>query len=213
MTKLKISGQESENSGVAERFGPPIFEERLSDEAEAMVEKLKSSYPDCKSAIMPALYIAQESFGSITKDAVSWVANRIGVSPVLVMEVASFFTMYYKKPVGKYHVQVCRTLCCALRGSKWVSEKLQSRFGVAPGDVTADGFWSYEEVECLGSCGTAPMAQINDVNFENLTPEGLDQILDRIEKEQPDLRFSTIKDQLGAGMSDHSRSQLKWTCL
>jgi NADH-quinone oxidoreductase subunit E len=127
---------------------------------------------------------------------------------VQVWEVATFYTMYYKQPVGRYHIQVCRTLPCALRGSKKISEFVHERFGIKPGEVTQDGMWSFDEVECLGSCGTAPMCQINDVFFENLTEEKLDQLLIRIQNEQPDLRLSTVRDDLGAGLSGCPKSEI-----
>jgi NADH-quinone oxidoreductase E subunit len=157
---------------------------------------------------MPLLYIAQEELGHITQQAVEWVAARLKMPPVQVWEVATFYTMYYKKPVGRYHVQVCRTLPCALRGAKKVSEYVHKRLGIKPGEVTQDGMWSFEEVECLGSCGTAPMCQINDAFFENLTEERLEALLVRIEKEQPDLRLSTVRDGLGAGLAGHPRSEI-----
>ncbi len=125
-----------------------------------------------------------------------------------VIEVATFYTMYYKRPVGRYHVQVCRTLSCMVCGAFDVLSQLKARFGVEANQVTADGMWSYEAVECLGSCGTAPMAQINDLFVENLTTEKLNGILDRIEKEQPDLRYSTIREDLGKGMKDLPRSEV-----
>ena len=181
---------------------------RLSARAEERIEALKRQYPDARSAVMPALYLAQEELGSITEEAVQWVSARVGIPPVQVMEVATFYTMYYKKPVGRYHVQVCRTLSCALCGSRQISQRLHDRLGLKPGEVSADGMWSWEEVECLGSCGTAPMCEINDTFFENLTPAKLDEIMKRIEAEQPDLRFSTATDQLGAGFKDRPKSEV-----
>jgi NADH-quinone oxidoreductase subunit E len=157
---------------------------------------------------MPALYIAQEELGHITPEAIDWVSAKVGIAPVHVLEVATFYTMYYKKPVGRYHVQVCRTLACALCGARKISERLRDRFGLLPNQVSADGMWSYEEVECLGSCGTAPMCEINDTFFENLTPEKLDEILDRIGKEKPDLRFSTTRDTLGEGIPGRTKSEV-----
>jgi NADH-quinone oxidoreductase E subunit len=180
----------------------------LSEKAEARIEEIKKLYPDARSAIMPALYIAQEELGHISEEAIQWVAQKVDVAPVHVMEVATFYTMYYKKPVGKYHVQVCRTLSCALCGSRALVEQLRKRFGTRSGEVTADGKWSYEEVECLGSCGSAPMCEINDCYFENLTQDKLASLLDRIEKEQPDLRFSTVKDQLGEGLKGAPKSEV-----
>lgn len=176
--------------------------------AEEKLEELKKRYPDARSAIMPALYMAQEVFGHITEDAIRWVSQKIGVAPVHVMEIATFYTMYYKKPVGKYHVQICRTLSCALCGAGGLTRHLKDRLKLEPGEVSKDGMWSYEEVECLGSCGTAPMCEINDVFFENLTPEKLGMILDQLEKEKPDLRYSAIRDQLGGGLKGYAKSEV-----
>ncbi len=196
-------------SGNAEARGKEMSEAvTLPREAEERVESLKQMYPDPRSAIMPALYIAQEHFGYVSSPAVQWVAARIGVAPVQVMEVATFYTMYYKKQVGKYHFQVCRTLSCALCGSKKITEYLQRRFHINPGEVTKDGQWSYEEVECLGSCGTGPMCEINDTYFENLTEDKLEQIIQRIDKERPDLRFSATKDGLGLGLAGYPKSEV-----
>jgi NADH-quinone oxidoreductase E subunit len=180
----------------------------LSEPAEKRAGEIIALYPQSRSAIMPLLYIAQEELGSITQEAVEWVAAKLSIAPVQVWEVATFYTMYYKKPVGKYHIQVCRTLPCALRGAKFISEFLHKRLGLKPGEVSRDGLWSFEEVECLGSCGTAPMCQINDVFFENLSEEKLEALMGRIEKEKPDLRFSTIRDELGAGLSGCPKSEV-----
>ena len=180
----------------------------LSDAAEAKVKELRDKYPQVKSAIMPALYIAQEELGWLTDDAIRWVSDRLDLPPSHVIQVATFYTMYYKKPVGKYHVQVCRTLSCMVCGARKLSAKLRERLSVEPNEITEDGMWSWEEVECLGSCGTAPMLEINDVYFENLTAEKLDELMDRIEKEQPDLRYSTVRQSLGGGLKDLPRSRV-----
>ncbi|MCB9029617.1 MAG: NAD(P)H-dependent oxidoreductase subunit E [Deltaproteobacteria bacterium] len=179
----------------------------LSQEADRKIEEIKAKYPNARSAIMPALYMAQEELGHLTGDAIAWVADKVGVSPAHVMEVATFYTMYYKHPVGKYHFQVCRTLSCAIRGAKELTKHLHQKFGILPHEVSGDGMWSYEEVECLGSCGTAPMCEINDVYFENLTPEKLEEIIKELEATQPDIRYSTLKDAIGAGMKN-TRSEV-----
>ncbi len=176
--------------------------------AEKRAEQLIAQYPQSRSAVMPLLYIAQEHFGLITQEGIEWVAAKLSLPPVQVWEVATFYTMYYKKAVGKYHIQVCRTLPCALRGAKRISEHLHEKLGLSPGQVSKDGLWSFEEVECLGSCGTAPMCQINDVYFENLTEQKLDALLARIEKELPDLRLSAVRDELGAGLSGCPKSEV-----
>ena len=157
---------------------------------------------------MPALYIAQEHLGWLTDEAYHWVAEQLDLAPAHVRAVASFYTMYYKEPVGKYHIQICRTLSCMLCGAKDITAHVKNRLGVKAGEVTSDGLWSFEEVECLGSCGTAPMVEINDVFFENLTPASLDSLMDRIEKEKPDLRYSTLRGELGTGLADLGRSQV-----
>ena len=180
----------------------------VSAEAQKRAQEMIAQYPQKRSAVMPLLYIAQEHTKYITQSAVEWVAAQLGMPPVQIWEVATFYTMYYKKPIGQYHVQVCRTLPCALRGARKVSEYFHKKFGVQPGEVTKDGMWSFEEVECLGSCGTAPMCQINDVFFENLTDEKLDQLVARIEQEKPDLRYSTVKDELGAGLAGCPKSEI-----
>ena len=183
---------------------PVVF----SAAAEKRADEVIAQYPQKRSAVMPLLYIAQEETKFVTQQAVDWVASKLEMPPVQVWEVATFYTMYYKKPVGQYHVQICRTLPCALRGARKVSEYFHKRLGLQPGEISNDGMWSFEEVECLGSCGTAPMCQINDVFFENLTDEKLDVIVSRIEKEQPDLRFSTIRDELGAGLAGSPKSEI-----
>jgi len=180
----------------------------LSPAAEKRAQEIIAQYPQSRSAVMPLLYIAQEERGLITQEGVEWVSAKLSIPPVQVWEVATFYTMYYKKPVGTYHVQVCRTLPCALRGAKRISEFLHTKLGLMPGEVSADGLWSFEEVECLGSCGTAPMCQINDVFFENLSEERLGKLLERIAKERPDLRLSTVRDELGAGLAGAPKSEI-----
>lgn len=180
---------------------------QLSAAAEAKLQSLLTRYPDGKSAVMPALYIAQNELGWVSESVIRWVASHLNIPEAHVVEVATFYTMYYKKPVGKYHVQVCRTLSCMLCGARKLTAHLQKRLNLKAGEVSADGFWSYEEVECLGSCGTAPMVEINDVYFENLTVEKLDALLDRIVKEKPDLRYSQVREELGLGLSDLPRSE------
>jgi NADH-quinone oxidoreductase E subunit len=181
----------------------------LSDAAEAQAREVIARYPQKRSAIMPLLYIAQEELEYINQQAINWVASRLEMPPVQVWEVATFYTMYYKKPVGKYHVQVCRTLPCALSGARKISEFVYKRLKVKPGEVTPDGMWSFEEVECLGSCGTAPMCQINDHFFENLTEQRLEELFSRIEREQPDLRLSAVRDSMGEGLAGHPKSEIR----
>jgi NADH-quinone oxidoreductase E subunit len=99
-------------------------------------------------------------------------------APARVLGVVSFYTLYNMKPVGRHHIQVCRTLPCALRGAENVTRLLKKKLGIEPGQTTADGRFTLSEVECLASCGTAPMMQVNDDYYENLTEEKIDEILD-----------------------------------
>jgi NADH-quinone oxidoreductase E subunit len=171
---------------------------KLSDKAEKRLAEIQAKYPDPKSAVMPALSIAQEELGYLSDEAIQWVADRTGIAPVHVRELATSYSLYYTRPIGKYHCQVCGTLSCAVNGARELMMHLAKRFGTAPGEVTADGMWSWAQVECLGSCGTAPVCQINDTYFENLTVDKLEAILVRIEKEKPDLSISTLRDGMAS---------------
>ena len=112
----------------------------LPEESERRAQEIIKQYPQARSAIMPLLYITQEHFGLITQAGVDWVAAKLSMPPVQVWEVATFYTMYYKKPVGKYHIQVCRTLPCALRGARKISEFLHQRLGLALAGLLAQHF-------------------------------------------------------------------------
>lgn len=180
----------------------------ISPEGEKKVSELKAKYPQPQSAVMPILYLVQEEHGHISDAAVDWISEQVGISPAHVMELVTFYTMYRKEPLGKYHIQVCRTLSCGLCGAKKLMEYLHERLGVEPKQVTKDGMFSYEHVECLGSCGTAPMCEINDTYFENLTPEKLKSVLDDIEKSKPDLSYSQSRDELGEGLEGYSKSEV-----
>ncbi len=180
----------------------------LSKEAEKRVEELLALYPDKRSAVMPILYIVQEEKGYIPDEAIDWVSSVTSITPAHVLELVTFYTMYRRKPLGRYHIQICRTLSCAVCGAAKLKEYIKERLKVPARTPTEDGMWSWEEVECLGSCGTAPMCEINDIYFENLTPEKLGEIMDKIEKEKPDLSFSTVKDTLGKGLSGYPKSEV-----
>ena len=180
----------------------------ISENGERRLKEVMALYPDARSAAMAALYIAQEELKVLDERAVAWVSERLGMSAIQVQELISFYGMYHSRPVGRYHVQVCRTLSCAVLGGKFIAEYIFNRFGTKPGEVSANGMWSLEEVECLGSCGTAPVCLINDCLFEKLTAEKFRLIVDRIEKEKPDLSLSTVRDELGGGLKGYPRSEV-----
>ncbi|HUI29567.1 MAG TPA: NADH-quinone oxidoreductase subunit NuoE [Candidatus Acidoferrales bacterium] len=142
------------------------------------VEEIKKRYPTQMAAVLPVLWLAQEQFGWISEEVMHYVAELLEVPFSHVLGVVTFYTMYSKKPVGKYHIQVCANVSCMLRGSDNLVEHLEKRLGVRVGETTPDKMFTLDEVECLGSCGTAPMMQINDDYYENLTMDQTDHLLD-----------------------------------
>ncbi|MGW8285383.1 MAG: NADH-quinone oxidoreductase subunit NuoE [Candidatus Deferrimicrobiaceae bacterium] len=150
----------------------------FSEETRAKHDRLLTRYPNREAAILPTLYLAQREFGYLSDEAILYVADLLGFTPARIYGVATFYTMYNKKPVGKYHLQVCRNLSCSLMGAEHLIEHVARKIGVKPGETTADGKFTLSTVECLGSCGTAPVMQVNDDYYENLTEESIDAILD-----------------------------------
>ncbi|MHC1737199.1 MAG: NADH-quinone oxidoreductase subunit NuoE [Ignavibacteriaceae bacterium] len=144
------------------------------------IEILQKKYPDKRSSIMPVLYIAQEQNGWISGEVMIAVASLLEIPESEVLGVVTFYTMYHKKPVGKYHLQVCTNVSCMLRGGYRILNKIKEKYDLKEGTVLEDGKFSLEEVECMGSCGTAPMIAINDDYFENLTPEKAIEIIDSL---------------------------------
>ena len=140
-------------------------------------ERLVKRYPIRESMIMPALWLAQEQEGWISAEAIAYIADRIGTYAAKVFELATFYTMYHLKPVGTYHICVCRTLSCYLRDKQAMIDYLESEIGIQPGQVSEDGRFSLEEVECLGHCGTAPVVQINGRFYEEMNVEKLKSLL------------------------------------
>lgn len=134
--------------------------------AAAIIQKYPPQYK--KGACMPLLDLAQRQIGFTSISAMNYVAKKLDMPPMRVYEVATFYTMYQRKPVGKYHVQVCTTTPCQLCNSDQVMETVVKELGIKPGEVTSDGLFSIEEVECLGACANAPMIQINDDYYEDL---------------------------------------------
>jgi NADH-quinone oxidoreductase subunit E len=151
----------------------------FSEENERVFQDTLQRYPIKMAALLPTLWIAQRQHGYLTTDIMEYVAKRLDLSPVHVYSVAEFYTMYHKKPPGRYHIQLCRTLSCTLCGCETLREYLKRILGIGPGEKTDDGMFSLEEVECLGSCGTAPVVRINDVYCENVSREKIDALLAR----------------------------------
>jgi NADH-quinone oxidoreductase subunit E len=154
----------------------------FSDENVAWAKKQIAKYPEGRqqSAVIPLLWRAQEQAGGwLPQKAIEHVANVLGMANIRVLEVATFYTMFNLAPVGKFHVQMCGTTPCRLRGADALLDICNRRIGHQY-DVTADGKFSWVEVECLGACVNAPMAQINYDYYEDLTPETFEKILDEM---------------------------------
>lgn len=144
------------------------------------VERLKSLYPHPKAAIMPVLWMAQKKWGWLSEEVMRYVADLMQLPYAHVMGVASFYTMYFKKPMGKYHIQVCTNISCMLRGGEGIYNKVCDKYSIRHNEHTHDGLVSVEEVECMGACGGAPMIAINEDFYENVTWEQLDAMLAKL---------------------------------
>ncbi len=155
----------------------------FSEAAERELQEVVARYPDKRSAMLPALAIAQREQGYLTPEAYEWVAAALDTTPTWVASVASFYTMLRKEPVGRYLIQVCTNLSCSLLGARPLVEYLQEKLGIKVGETTADGLFTLITVECLGSCSTAPVMQINDTYYEQLTCERVDEVLAELRAE------------------------------
>jgi NADH-quinone oxidoreductase subunit E len=150
----------------------------LSEKSKAEIRRVRDEYPDPQSALLPALRLAQEDYGGwLPEAAFDEVAAAMDLPATQVASVATFYTMLNRKPVGRHLVQVCTNLACSLLGVEHVLEYIGRKLGIAVGETTQDGKFTLLEVECLGSCGTAPMMQVDDRYYENLTEDKIDQIL------------------------------------
>ncbi len=147
--------------------------------------RLVARYPEGKqkSALLPVLHLAQDSFGGwLSSDTMDYVAELLQITPIEVYEVATFYSMYNLKPVGKYMFEVCQTGPCMLRGSDDIVAYIGEKLGIKPGETTTDGLFTLKTVECLGACGYAPMMQLGKHYREHLTKEKVDSIIDECRK-------------------------------
>jgi len=148
-----------------------------------LVNKIIKRYPEGKqkSALLPVLHLAQAEFdGWLSSDVMAYVASLLSIKPIEVFEVASFYSMYNLKPIGKCLIEVCQTGPCWLRGSNDIVEHLEMRLNIKVGETTSDGMFTLKTVECLGSCGTAPMLQCGAEYYENLTTEKVDRLVEKL---------------------------------
>jgi len=142
------------------------------------MEVIAARFPQQLSAIIPMLYVVQQQYGYVTKEGMELAAEILGTTPAYIDSVASFYTMLYRQPVGKYVLQVCRTLPCALMGAEEVVACLQEKLGIRPGETTPDQLFTLETVECLAACHVAPLMIVNDVYKVRLDQAKLDVIID-----------------------------------
>ena len=144
------------------------------------VEVLKSLYPNPKAAIMPVLWMAQKKYGWLSNEVLNYVGDILNLEHSHVYGVASFYTMYFKKPMGKYHLQVCTNVSCMLRNGEEIYEHLSEKLGIGHNEKTDDGLFSLEEVECMGACGGAPMIAINEDYIENVDKFKVDNLIENL---------------------------------
>ena len=154
---------------------------KLGTELITKIEKIASDYPDKNSAMLPALHLIQDKFGWVPAAAVKQLANLLDATPNKIYAVLTFYTMFNTKPVGRYHIQACRNVSCSLLGSKKIHEHISEKYGLQPGRTTSDGKFTLRQVECLGSCGTAPVMMINDTYYDRLTEKKVDEILESLQ--------------------------------
>jgi NADH-quinone oxidoreductase subunit E len=158
----------------------------FSSELEARFAKLLRSYPPGRqrSAVVPMLLYAQDEIGSVTPELIEEVARRTGVSSLQVDEVIGYYSMLHRRPLGKYHVQICTNISCLLRGGMELWEYACRSTGLGHKQVSADGLISLEEVECMGACSWAPAVEVNYDFYHDVTPEKLDRLLESLRKKQ-----------------------------
>ena len=152
----------------------------FTDAAKRDLEAILARYPSREAAILPALHLAQREFGYLSGEAIAYIAGLLGFTPARIEGVATFYTMFNRKPVGRYHLQICRNISCSLLGAEHLIAHVSKKLGIRPGETTPDGKFTLSAAECLGSCGTAPVMQVNDDYHEELTEEKIDALLDRL---------------------------------
>ncbi len=158
----------------------------LIDRYPAEIEAILAKYPDKRSAVLPFLYLAQETYGYINDDAIHDVASFLDLEPTEVLSIAGFYTLFYEEPVGKYVLEICNDLPCALRGADELVEKTCSKLGIEKDGTTEDGMFTVKTVMCLAACDKAPMLQVNLRYEENLDEDKIDALIERLRKDDAD---------------------------
>ena len=155
----------------------------LSEAVQKRIAELKDKYIHRRSAILPAMHVVLEEVGYHNRDIIRQVAGLLDLSEMEVTETLSFYTYFPKQGIGKYHIQVCTNVSCMLNGAEQLVSYLEEKLGIRVGETTPDGLFTLTGVECLGSCGTAPVMQINQEYYENLTKAKVDEIIEELRKQ------------------------------
>jgi NADH-quinone oxidoreductase subunit E len=152
--------------------------QKLAPEFERLKDRLPAGFEP--SLVLPCLRRIQEERGYIADDDIAALVDYLRVPRMQIEQVLSYYTQFRRKPIGRWHLQACRNVSCSMRGSERLVDYLGKKLGIAPGQTTPDGRFTLSEVECLGSCGTAPVVMVNDAYHENLSTEKLDELLGRL---------------------------------
>jgi NADH-quinone oxidoreductase E subunit len=156
------------------------MEIKFTEENIKKLNDIKKHYPNSQAAVMPALWLAQEQYGWISLEIMEYVAGLLNIPVEKILGVVKFYSMYNTKQVGKHHLQVCTNVSCMLNGAYDILDYISEKLSIKPGETTSDGNFTLTEVECLGSCGTAPMMQLDNYYEENLTKEKIDKLFSQI---------------------------------
>jgi NADH-quinone oxidoreductase subunit E len=152
----------------------------ISESLKAKFDKIIARYPLKRSAIVPLLMFAQDDIGYVSDEAIEEIARRVEVRPIEVIEDIGYYSMLHRQPIGKYNFQVCTNVSCLLRGGEEILEHCSKKLGIGHKQTTPDGVFSLEEVECLGACCGAPAMQVNYDFYENLTPEKINALIEKL---------------------------------
>jgi len=155
----------------------------LKPETLTRIDEVITHYPQKRSGTLPLLHLIQEDVGFVSDEAVEWIAEKLELQPINVFEVITFYPMFRRKPIGRHHIKVCRTLPCALAGGYKTCSKFESEFNTRRGEISPDGEVTIEFVECLASCGTAPVVLIDETLHENVGEARAQEISDQMKAE------------------------------
>lgn len=151
---------------------------KYTPENEEEFQKKLKRYPNSNSMMLPALWLVQEQEGWVSPDAMIFVADKLGKTPIEVYEFSTFYTMFNLKPIGTYHIELCKTLSCMVMGSRELRKFIKDTIGIGPGETSEDGLFHFSEVECLGACGGAPMFALNGEYHEKQSVDSLKKVIE-----------------------------------